>query len=101
MKPQNSQLDKIWAEGQQVGNIDGSRVMELLQERWIPVFGRMHYNCEQILKELGSTRKCTKGLSDMQIVLDLHPGKASWKASVTEKYHSNCERRESRWRGLI
>ena len=22
-------------------NVDGSRVMELLQERWVPVFGRM------------------------------------------------------------
>ena len=32
----------VWAEGQQVGNIDGSRVLELLQERWVAIFGRMH-----------------------------------------------------------
>ena len=32
----------VKAEGLQVGNIDGSRVLEFLQERWILVFGRMH-----------------------------------------------------------
>ena len=32
----------VWTEGQQVGNIEGSRVLELLQERWISVLARMH-----------------------------------------------------------
>ena len=35
-------------------------------------------HCEQILKEHGER------LSDMQTVLDLHPGEASWQASDTE-----------------
>ena len=30
----------VWAEGPTVGNIDGSRVLKLLQERWTSVFGR-------------------------------------------------------------
>ena len=37
-----AQCTVVWAGGQQVGNIDDSRVLELLQERWISVFGRMH-----------------------------------------------------------
>ena len=32
----------VWAGGQQGGNIDGSRVLELWQERWRAVFGRVH-----------------------------------------------------------
>ena len=42
MKPRMSQVGRVWTECQQVGNIDGCRVPELLQERWISVSGRMH-----------------------------------------------------------
>ena len=73
----------VWAEGQQVGNIDGGCVLELLQERWISVLGRMH----TLRTDPERAKRNKEGhvrLSDMQIVLDLHPGQASWQASVTE-----------------
>ena len=72
-----------WAEGQQVGNIDGSRVMELLQERWISVCGRM-YTLRTDPEGAWRNKEVHERLSDMPIVLDLHPGEASWQASVTE-----------------
>ena len=80
-------VGNVWAEGRQVGNIDTSRVLELLQERWqerwILVFGRMH---TLRTDPDGSWRHedVHERLSDMQIVLDLHPGEASRQASVTE-----------------
>ena len=49
----------VWAEGQQVGNIDGSRVLELLRDRRISVLRRMH-------------------------TLRTDPEEAPWQASVTE-----------------
>ena len=72
-----------WAEGQQVGNIDGSRVMELLQEQWVSVSGRMHaLRTDQ--EGAWRNKEVHERLSDMEIVLDLHPGEAPWQASVTE-----------------
>ena len=73
----------VWAEGQQVGNIDGSRVLELLQERWIAIFGRMH-TLRTDPEGAWRNKEVHERLSDMQIVLDVHPGEASWQASVTE-----------------
>ena len=71
----------VWAEGQQNGNIDGSRVMELLRERWISVFGRMH-TLRTDPEGAWRNNEVHERLSDMQLVLDLHPGEASWQASV-------------------
>ena len=72
-----------WAEGQQRGNIDGRRVLELLQERWIAVFGRMH--TPRIDPEgAWRNKEAHERLSDMQIVIDLPPGEASWLESVIE-----------------
>ena len=47
----------VWAEGLQVGNIDGSRVLELLQERWFFFFfyGCTHY--EQILTDRSEMKR--------------------------------------------
>ena len=73
----------MWAESQQVGNIDGSRVLELLQERWIAIFGRMH-TLRTDPEGAWRNKEVHERLSDMQIVLDVHPGEASWQASVTE-----------------
>ena len=73
----------VWAEGQKVGNIDGSRVLELLQERWISVFGRMH-TLRTEPEGAWRNREVHERLIDMRLVLDLHPGEASWQASVTE-----------------
>ena len=73
----------VWADGQQVGNIDGSRVMELLQGRWISVFGRMH-TPRTDPEGAWRNKEVHDRLSDMQIVLELHPGEAAWQASVTE-----------------
>ena len=70
----------VWAEGQQVGN---SRVLELVQQRWISVFGRMH-TLRTDPEGAWRNREVHERLSDMQIVLDLHPGEASWQASDTE-----------------
>ena len=73
----------VWAEGQQVGNIVGSRVRELLQERWISVLRRRH----TLRTDPGGAWRnggVHERLSDMRIVLDLHPREASWRASVTE-----------------
>ena len=78
------------AEGQQVGNIDGSRLLELLQERWIAIFGRMH-TLRTDPEGAWRNKEVHERLSDMQIVLDVHPGEASWQASVTGKHHRNCE----------
>ena len=65
----------VWAEGQQVGNIDGSRVVELLQERWISVFGRMH-TLRTDPDGASRHKEVHERLSDMKIGLDLHPGEA-------------------------
>ena len=49
-----------WAEGQRRGNIDGCRMLELLRERWIAVFGRMHtprIDPERAWAQQGSARK--------------------------------------------
>ena len=73
----------VWAEGQQAGNIDGSRVLELLQERWTPVLGRM-LTLRTDPEGAWRNREVHDRPSDMQIALDLHPGEASWRASVTE-----------------
>ena len=62
---------------------DGSRVLELLQERWIAVFGRMH-TLQTDLEGARRNKEVHERLSDMEIVLDLHVGEASWQASVTE-----------------
>ena len=35
-------VGRVWAGGLQVGIMDGSRVLELLQERWVALFRRMH-----------------------------------------------------------
>ena len=80
MRPRNGTVGHVWAEGPQVGNIDGIRVLELLQERWMAVFGRMHTlrtDPEGGMAQQGSARK-----TERHVVLDLHPGEASWKASV-------------------
>ena len=76
-------IGHVWAEGQQVGNIDGSRVLELLQGRWISVFGRMH-TLRTDPEGAWRNRDVHERLSDMQIVLDLYPGEAKWQASVTK-----------------
>ena len=73
----------VWAEGQKVGNIDGSRVLRLLQERWMSVFGRMH-TLRTDRDGVWRNKEVHERLSDIQIVLDLRPGEASWQASVTE-----------------
>ena len=49
-----STVAHVWVEGQQAGNVDGSRNAGYQFLR-----GRTH--CEQILKERGVTGKCTKG----------------------------------------
>ena len=72
----------VWAEGQQVGDMDDSRVLELLQESWISVFGRMH-TLRTDPEGAWRNREVHERLSDMQMVLDLHPGEASWQACVT------------------
>ena len=48
----------VSSEGQQVGNIDGSHVMEMLQERSQSLDECTH--CEPIRRERGATRKCTR-----------------------------------------
>ena len=73
----------VWAEGQKVGNIDGSRVLRLLQERWMSAFGRMH-TLRTDRDGVWRDKEVHERLSDIQIVLDLRPGEASWQASVTE-----------------
>ena len=78
-----SQMQTHRAAGQQLGNFDGSRVLEVLQERWISVFGRMH-TLRTDPEGAWRNKEVHERLSDMQIVLDLHPGEASWQASVTE-----------------
>ena len=84
MRPRNSfTVGHVWAEGQQGGNIDGSRVLELLQERCISVFRRTH-TLRADPDGAWRNRGVHQRLSDMQIVLDLHQGEASWQASVTE-----------------
>ena len=78
-----SQMQTHRAAGQQFGNCDGSRVLEVLQERWISVFRRMH-TLRTDPEGAWRNKEVHERLSDMQIVLDLHPGEASWQASVTE-----------------
>ena len=73
----------VWAESQQAGNIDGDRVLELLQERLIAVLGRMH-TLRIDSEGAWRNKEVHEKLSDTQIVLDLHPGDASWHAFVTE-----------------
>ena len=73
----------VWAEGQQVGNSGCSRVMELLQERWISVFGRMH-TLRTDPEGVWRNKEAHERLSDMQIVLDLHFGEALWLESVKD-----------------
>ena len=46
MKPRNLQLDTSGLK--QVGNIDGSRVLELLQERWSVCMEARHGNVTRI-----------------------------------------------------
>ena len=58
-------------------------MLELLQERSIAVFGRMH-TLRIDPEGAWRNKEVHERLSDMQIVLDLHPGEASWQASVTE-----------------
>ena len=74
----------VWAEGSNADNIDCDRVLELFQERWISVSGRMHTLRKDPEgawrnKELKNERP-----SDMQILIDLHPREASGQASITE-----------------
>ena len=57
--------------------------MELLQERCISVFGRMHA-LRTDPEGAWRNKEVHERLSDMQIVLYLHPGGASWQASVKE-----------------
>ena len=64
-------------------NVDGSRVMELLQERWVPVFGRMRA-LRKDPEGAWRNKEVHARLSDMQIGLDLHPGEASWHAHDDE-----------------
>ena len=74
----------VCAEGSNTGNMDGARVLELLQERWISVFGRMRTfrtNPEGAWRNTDLHER----QSDMNSVIDLHPSDASWQASVTEK----------------
>ena len=72
-------IGHVWAEGQQVGNIDCSRVLELVQERWTSVSGRMH-TLRTDPGRAWRNKEVHERLRDMQIVLDLHPG----ETSVTE-----------------
>ena len=64
----------VWAEGQQV---------ELLQERWTSVFGRMH-TLRTDPEGAWRNKEVHERLFGMLTVLDLHPGEASWQALVTE-----------------
>ena len=73
----------VWAEGQQSGNIDGSRVLEPLQERWISVFGQIH-TLRTDPEGAWPNKEVHERLSHMQVVLDLQPGEALWQASVTD-----------------
>ena len=73
----------VWAEGSLSWKHYGSRVLELLQERWISVLGRMH-TLRTDPEGAWRKQKVHERLSDMQIVLDHHPGEASWQASGTE-----------------
>ena len=73
----------VWAEGQQVGNLDGNRVLELLRERWIAVIGRVH-TLRTDSEGAWRNKEVHERLGEMQSVWDLHPGVASWQASVTE-----------------
>ena len=73
----------VWAEGQQVGNIDGNRVLELLRERWIAVLGRVH-TLRTDSEGAWRNKEVHERLGEMQSVWDLHPGEASWQASVTK-----------------
>ena len=81
----------VFSEDQQAGDLDGSHVMELLQEQWIAVFGRMH-----TLRTDPQGEWCNKEvhdrLNDMQITIDIHPGETSLQESVTKKRHQHCER---------
>ena len=81
----------VWAEGQQVENIDGSRVLELLQERWVSVFGRMH-TLRTDPEGAWRNKEVHERLSDMQIDLDLHPKKDTVASVGYGKHHWNCER---------
>ena len=73
----------VWAEGQQAGNIDGSRVLELLQERWTSVLGRTH-TLRTDPEGAWRNREVHDRPNDMQIALDLHSREASLRATVTE-----------------
>ena len=73
----------VLKEGRQVGNIDVRRVLELLQERWIAVFGRMP-TLRTDPDGAWRNKEANERLSDMQIILDIHQGETSWQVSVME-----------------
>ena len=94
----------VWAQGQQGGNIDGNGVLELLQERWISIFGRMH-SLRTDPEGGWSKREVHERLSDMQMVLDLLAWRGIVASVCRRKHHWNCERhddekKKSRWRDL-
>ena len=70
-------------EGRQVGNIDVRHVLDLLQERWIAVFGQI-YTLRTDPEGAWRNKEATERLSDMQIILDIHQGETSWQVSVME-----------------
>ena len=58
-------------EGRQFGIMDVRRVLELMQERWIAVLGRMH-TLRTDLEGAWRNKEANERLSDMQIILDIY-----------------------------
>ena len=73
----------VLSKDQHAGNVDGSHVMELLQEPWIAVFGRIH-TLRTDPEGVWCNKEVHDRLSDMQIIIDTHPEETSWQESVTK-----------------
>ena len=76
-------VGSVWSESRQACNIDKKKMLELLQERWIGVFGRMH-TLRTDPEGVWIGKELQDKLSEDGIRLEQHPGEAPWQAAITE-----------------
>ena len=76
-------VGSVWSENQQAGNIDRNKMLELLQERWIGVLGRM-YTLRTDPEGVWISKELQDKLSEDGIRLEQHPGETPWQAAITD-----------------
>ena len=91
MKPRKTQLATSGPKVSKLKTLMAVAWLELLQERWISVFGRMH-TLRTDPEGAWRNKEVHERLSDMQIDLDLHPKEGIVANVGYGKHHWNCER---------